>query len=339
MRAGGLAWVRNPISGVVSYVADLQDKNFAYTLGTQLSVSAPLDPAAMRQAVADCPFCPGNEERTFPPEVMRLTPAQLPSWDGAGQPEWVLRAFRNLFPRIPPELTGERNESYLVVEDPRHFLDLARDHADLMYTGALAASQFVAIIRMCAAIGAMARANPAVRSVVVRKNQGRESGASQPHVHQQIIGAPVDLPVLAAERAAMGANPRLFEEMADLAERCGLMLERDRELAVYLSPVGTFPHSYDVVMPGWAQTMDQMPETMLERFARALHQVLALVGAQPLDYEIHQAENLPLHAHVNVRRFPYSNVAGTLVLPKRMLESVAAFQRARYRRQGAPLPA
>jgi len=332
MRAGALAWVRNPISGVVSYVADLQDKNFAYTLGSQLGAPEPIDQAALRQVVAACPFCPGNEARTFPPEVMRLTPAQFPSWDGTGQPEWLLRAFRNLFPRIPPELTGGRNESYLVVEDPRHFLEVTRDHSDLMFTGALSAAQFVEIIRMCAAIGALARTNPAVRSVVVRKNQGRESGASQPHVHQQIIGAPADLPVLAAERAALAANPRLFQELADLAERCGLMLERDQELAVYLSPVGTFPHSYDVVLPGCAQTLDQLPAARLERFARALHQVLGLVGAQPLDYEIHQAERLPLHAHVNVRRFPYSNVAGTLVLPKRMLESVAAFQRARYRR-------
>lgn len=333
MREGALAWVKNPISGVVSYVADLQDKNFAYTLGSHLAASVPpLDEGAIRQTVAACPFCPGNEARTFPPEIMRLAPAQFVAWEGPRDAAWVLRAFKNLFPRIPPELTGGRNESYLVVEDPRHYLDSARDGGDLTYTGVLAAAQFVEIIRMCAAIGAQARANPAVRSVVVRKNQGRESGASQPHVHQQIIGAPADLPALAAERGALAVNPRLFQELADLAERCGLMLERDEELAVYLSPVGTFPHSYDIVMPHCRQTLDRLPAPMLERFARALHQVLGLVGAQPLDYEIHQAEGLPLHAHVNVRRFPYSNVAGTLVLPKRMLESVAAFQRARYRR-------
>jgi galactose-1-phosphate uridylyltransferase len=31
--------------------------------------------------------------------------------------------------------------------------------------------------------------NPAVQSVLIRKHQGRESGASQPRIHTQVLGA------------------------------------------------------------------------------------------------------------------------------------------------------
>jgi len=51
---------------------------------------------------------------------------------------------------------------------------------------------------------------------------------------------------------------------------------------------------------------------------------LRILGPLPLDYEIHQSSELPLHAHVNARLFPYSNVAGTLNLPSTLLKNTAA---------------
>jgi galactose-1-phosphate uridylyltransferase len=323
IRDGFLTWVRNPFTGVTSYVVDLRDKSFAFTLGTQgpVTPTAPvLDPATKQQAIAVCPFCPGNEELTCP-ELMRLPTTALEA--GQTGSSWSLRVFNNLFPRIPIEYTGGRNESYILVEDPRHFQDAASRHDDLMYTAALGPEQFVRIVRICAQITQMARENPAVRSVLVRKNQGRESGASQPHVHTQIIGSAELWPSLMTEVRVLKEHPRLFDELANLAFKCDLTFPADAGLAVYLSPIGTFPHSYDIVMPDFFGTLDQLGESQLESFARALHCVLELVGPLPLDYEIHQAQELPLHAHVNARRFPYSNVGGTLQLPRRMLENAA----------------
>ena len=42
--------------------------------------------------------------------------------------------------------TGGRNESYVVVEDPRHFADGARHHDELLYTALLPLAQFRAIL-------------------------------------------------------------------------------------------------------------------------------------------------------------------------------------------------
>ena len=52
------------------------------------------------------------------------------------------------------------------------------------------------------------------------------------------------------------------------------------------------------------------------------------LGPLPLDYEIHQGAGLPLHAHINGRLYPYSNVAGTLNLPSQLVHNVAALRKA-----------
>ena len=132
MRDGALVWIKNPMTGVISYVVDVRGKSFAFTLGgrDELDPAAPtLGPDEIAKAQAVCPFCPGNETMA-PAEIFRVTPAEFPQWKGDGTAEgtgagaaWVMRVFNNLFPRIPAELTGGRNESYIVVEDPRHFLE------------------------------------------------------------------------------------------------------------------------------------------------------------------------------------------------------------------------
>src|SRR5438477_5018143 len=106
LRAGALFWIRNPFTGVISYVVDLRDKSFAFTLSTR-SFAAPAttssDQERMARAAATCPFCPGNESKA-PAELIRVPPGEVPGWDGGAASPWVMRVFNNLFPRIPAEL-------------------------------------------------------------------------------------------------------------------------------------------------------------------------------------------------------------------------------------------
>ena len=81
-------------------------------------------------------------------------------------------------------------------------------------------------------------------------------------------------------------------------------------------------------MPGFKGLMSELSAGELRPFARALHRILRILGPLPLDYEIHQSPDLPLHVHVNARFYPYSNVAGTLNLPRTLLESAAALRKA-----------
>jgi len=338
-RDGALVWIRNPITGVISYVVDLRNKSFAFTLGMR---DEPIEPPHLtdeqiRAATKDCPFCPGNE-RLCTAELFRLTAQDIPDWTGRDKrngDEWVVRVFNNLFPRIPSELTGGRNESYIVVEDPRHYVDSPRSHSDLLSTGMLGEGHFRCLLEADVRVMRLARENHSVRAVVIRKNQGRESGASQPHPHQQILGSPEPFPAVAAEARAERETPGLFDEIVTLMERLGLTIENDKGVVSYASPIGAFPRSYDVVMPQHRDaTLADLSADELGRFAGAIYRVLRILGPLPLDYEIHQGPGVPLHAHLNARFFPYSNVAGTLNLPSTLLERTAEIRNAIARRRG-----
>ncbi len=329
LRDGALVWIRNPFTRVISYIVDLRDKSFAFTLGARDLAPPPVSQSEqerMQRALATCPFCPGNESKA-PAELLRVKPADVEGWDGDRASPWAIRVFNNLFPRIPSELTGGRNESYVVVEDCRHFHPSVRSASDLLFTGALSETHFCRLIQTVAEVVGRALNNPTVQSVAVRKNQGPESGASQPHIHQQVIGSPVCLPAVDLEVRALESEPRLWEELIALAGDLGLMIDSQSRVISYASPIGAFPRSYDVVMPDYKGLLNQLDGEGLQAFARAIHRILRFVGPLPLDYEIHQAEGFPLHAHINVRRFPYSNVAGTLNLPQGIFDFVAVLRR------------
>jgi hypothetical protein len=333
MREGALVWIKSPITGVISYVVDVRGKSFAFTLGGREELNPdvpPPDARSLRNAIRACPFCPGNEHLA-PTELMRVTPAEFPQWPGHQVLEdssWVIRVFNNLFPRIPEGLTGGRNESYIVVEDPRHFSEHPRSINDLMCTGALGEEHFHQLLLTDVRLMQRVLTNPAVHSVVIRKNQGRESGASQPHPHQQVIGSPQPLPALEAEARAEHENPGLWEELIEIVDRVGLVLERHEGIVSYASPIGAFPRSYDVVMPRFHGNLAELPPDELRRFASSIFRLVRILGPLPLDYEIHQGASLPLHAHINGRLYPYSNVAGTLNLPSQLVHNVAALRKA-----------
>jgi galactose-1-phosphate uridylyltransferase len=202
-----------------------------------------------------------------------------------------------------------------------------------MCTGALGEEHFLRLIQTDIAVMRRATENHAVRSIVIRKNQGRESGASQPHLHQQLIGAPSALPVLVAEAEAERRGPGLWEELLELVERLGLVIERRDGVVSFASPIGAFPRSYDVMMPRFRGTLAELETGQLRLFARAICRILRVLGPLPLDYEIHQGEGLPLHAHINSRLYPYSVVAGTLNLPSVLVQNVAALRRALQRHE------
>jgi galactose-1-phosphate uridylyltransferase len=333
IRDGSLVWIKSPISGVISYVVDVRGKSFAFTLGGRENAdpdAGHLNPESILHATEACPFCPGNEAMTTR-EVFRMTREEVPEWTGATTVDgegWVVRVINNLFPRIPAELTGNRNESYIVVEDPRHFIDTPRSQDDLIFTGALGGGHFLRLMQADARVMRLALENPDVGSIVIRKNQGRESGASQPHLHQQIIGSPEPFPAVLAEARAERENPHMWHELVGLMERLKLVIDRGESVVSYASPVGIFPRSYDVVMPDFRGLLSELTPEQMRQFANAIYRILMILGPLPLDYEIHQGEGLPLHAHINARLYPYSNVAGTLNLPGTLLQSAAAIRNA-----------
>jgi galactose-1-phosphate uridylyltransferase len=328
---GELVWVRNPFTGAVTYFTHVHKKRSGFVRQAQdaLLRGAPPDRAAteaqlrreLEAAQRSCPFCPGNENHT-PEEVWRVPPpAALAHRAPTG---WLIRAVPNLIPRIPECCTGGRSESYVVIEDPRHFADDAQGHEDLLYTGLLPLEQFQALLAADVEVARQAYANPAVRAVLIRKNQGRESGASQPHVHNQVIGSDLPFAPVAQECSATAREPRVWDEIIAFSREHGFLLDERDGCCAYFCPFGTFPRSYEVVcLQDWVRAID-LPAARWKTFAAVLYGILQILGPVPLDYEIHDGPGVPLHAHVNERHFVYSNIGGTLNLPSTLVATLPA---------------
>jgi len=323
---GELVWVRNPFTGTVTYFTHLHRKRSGFVRRAQDARLRPAlpdraAPAAqlheeLEGAQRACPFCPGNEDRT-PQEVLRITAHEV--FPGATRDGWLIRAVPNLIPRIPECCTGGRNESYVVIEDPRHFADGAQGHDDLLYTGLLPLEQFQTLLAADVEVARRVYRNPAVHAVLIRKNQGRESGASQPHVHNQVIGSDIPFATVARECEVSAQTPRVWEDIITFARTHGFLLEERDGCCAYFCPFGTFPRSYEIVcLQDWARVTD-VPAPRWKTFATVLYGVLHALGPVPLDYEVHDGPGMPLHAHVNERHFAYSNIGGTLNLPSTLV--------------------
>jgi len=325
---GALVWVRNPFTGDITYFTHVHRKRSGFLHRTQqrLLAEAHVDreryEAALRAeleaSLRECPFCPGNEHRS-PDEICRVTSEEV--FGRASDSPWLIRAVRNLVPRIPECCTGGQNESYVVVEDPRHFADGARGHDDLLYSAMLPVEQFEALLEVDRFVARRAYENPSVRKVLIRKNQGHESGASQPHVHHQVIGSDRNFPSIERECRVTARESEVWHEILDFARTFGFVIAERAPCIAYFCPFGTFPRSYEIVCLEEWRPLTAIPTDTWRTFARMLHEVLKILGPVPLDYEIHDGPGVPLHAHVNSRHYPYSNIGGTLNLPSLLLQS------------------
>lgn len=327
---GELLWVRNPFTGAVTYFTHVHKKRSGFVRhGPAPQSPSPEEAerdrahrrAEMDAALAACPFCPGNEAATRE-EVLRRTEREI--WSERSSDRWIIRAVRNIIPRIPESCTGGRNESYVVIEDPRHFVNGESGADELLHSGLLAPEQFQALLEVDVEVARLAYSNPDVRAVLVRKNQGPESGASQPHVHNQVIGSDIPIPVVEREAEVMRAHPHVWSDVIALArEHNFIVAERDGCVA-YFCPFGTFPRSYEVVSLDDRARIVDIPPARWHVFVSLLRECVQLLGAMPLDYEIHDGRGVPLHAHINARHYPYSNIGGTLNLPSNLLSRPAS---------------
>jgi galactose-1-phosphate uridylyltransferase len=338
---GQVVWIRNPFTGTHTFFNNIHKKIFFLRAKKPtLSVTRPrpaepqvsLPPEILMQMAQEetgCFFCPGHEDQTTP-ELFRVTYGEIlePDEVPAGiQPDaWAIRVFHNLIPRIPEECTGGRNESYVLVEDARHYMLNARSNRDLQWSGALPVKQFVALLKANVRTMHLAYANETVHSVLIRKNQGAESGGSQPHIHNQVIASNALFPDIEAEMQVTAREPHIWVECADFFRQEGWIIHEEGSLVTCWSPFGKFPRCFDIIDLAHWGPLTEMADEVIERFARALQQVLVLFGPFALDYEVHQGDGIPLHVHVNSRQFTYSNIGGTLNLPNDLADKVQAIR-------------
>ena len=136
-----------------------------------------------RQFVQDCPFCPGNEEKT-PEEIYRFPAQGL----------WQLRAVRNLYPVFGDDgdstslnmgihhIINGYGRHEVFIDHPQHGIHLTEMTED----------HIAALLRAYRdRMSDLYQATENHIYVMVFKNFGPASGGSIPHTHSQIIAMPV----------------------------------------------------------------------------------------------------------------------------------------------------
>lgn len=186
-----------------------------------------------------CPFCEGSETST-PAEV----DADRPEGGGPDGPGWLVRAFPNLYPSLPPHIG--RHE--VVVNSPTHlgsFAELTREQA----------GRAVAVwMSRLDAIGRDRR----TRWPFWFLNQGAAAGASLLHTHAQLIGLPFVPPALARREAAFTASTcPICEQIASADER---VIAQIHGLVVWCPDAPPMPHLVRIApaahLPGWDGSVD-----------------------------------------------------------------------------------
>ena len=134
--------------------------------------------------VENCPFCPGNENKT-PPEVMRY-PADH------AQP-WSVRVIPNKFAALSSEVAPTRNLQHLRRRiDGFGFHEViidSRDHSTCM--ALLPDVQVARILTTFKERYSSLCSDRRINHITIFKNHGADAGASLQHPHSQIIATPV----------------------------------------------------------------------------------------------------------------------------------------------------
>jgi UDPglucose--hexose-1-phosphate uridylyltransferase len=192
----------------------------------------------------NCPFCPGNEDKT-PPEILRLP-------DGNG---WKARVVPNKYSALSPEAKPDRTIRRsmrsmagfgvhdVVIETP--------DHSQAM---ALMPDAHVAdILRIYKTRYDELSLDPRIAQVTIFKNSGADAGTSLEHSHSQLIATPV---ISQQVRERFQAALRHYDEFGccifcqmvdeELKEQQRVVLQSEHFVAIeiFASPSPFFTHIY-----------------------------------------------------------------------------------------------
>lgn len=293
---------QDPVTGVVTVLEPqraLRPRDHAF-------------PVKTLNDAADCPFCPGHEDRTPPPQLELSLP---------GEATWTVRAFENLYPALtagdeedwPRELdarwpysgTSGFGAHDVIVESPRHDDSISRytpQHA------ALLVDAWAERLRHWRADGRFA-------SALVFRNEGAAAGASMSHPHSQVIALPRVPEALVRELGN-------FSEEATLTRRCilcaameaddagGRVVFDDGVTAVHAPWASPTPHFMRIAPRRCSDSLaDVSPEERASLGAALVAATAALTGAlgevafnlvlHDVPYSARPA-GLPFHWHVEV---------------------------------------
>lgn len=230
-----------------------------------------------------CPFCPGNECAL--PSILREHPAR-----GAGA--WSTRVVPNRYPIVTPGGANLGGRHEVVIETPRHDIDLARlDPAGRRAVVATWRDRYRELARHWV-------------SVVILRNYGPSGGASLAHPHSQIVALDRPTPAMAGIEARAARHHRRTGR-ALVHEALRRELDDGRRMVVDDGAFGCFvPYWAEVPYETWIvphrrqSDFGALADTEIGDLAEALGETLNRLARHAGD----PAYNLTIHGATRGRR-------------------------------------
>ena len=249
-----------------------------------------------------CPFCAGHESMT-PSEIFVLK-------DAEGR--WRTRVVPNLYKAVAIEADDERREEGLyekiegfgaheiIVDTPEHITEF----------DALDSTEMFDWLRTLKARINDLRQDSRLRYFSLFKNQGRNAGATLPHVHTQLIALPVvphrELHVLKHLHAYYRQHGRsVFKDIVDYeGEQKSRVVDESEHFLAYTPYASQF--AFEVILMPKTDISDigACHDTLLSEAASLLKKVLSALRREvkEFDYNIH-IQNPPFQKEYETETF------------------------------------
>jgi UDPglucose--hexose-1-phosphate uridylyltransferase len=224
--------------------------------------------------VADCPFCPGNEDQTSGESISFPDPAT---------DLWRVRVIENKFPAVQPDGSAERFQDHplalslkgiglheVVVESALHNRYLAFMEDDEVFDVVRAYRDRLRVMHTV----------DFVRQVIIFKNHGHSAGTSLEHPHSQIVAAPVvprhrrhQYDVAIQHYDERGRN--LYQDMVEFEIEKGLRVVHADDTFVEMHPYASRrPFETWIVPRNSAASFADVSDDELRKFGVALRDAL-----------------------------------------------------------------
>lgn len=249
--------------------------------------------------IQSCPFCEGNEDQT-PPEVLAVRPAGGPADTGG----WNVRVVPNRYPATRmglPDVDPQRVKSSLggtcaglgrhevVIERPDHhwtISDLSDEHVTQIFDVYRQRLRFL-------------RTKRPLRYAMIFKNVGQAAGASQEHVHSQILAtstlpARIEEEVNGSERYYQRHSRCVFCDMIQWElSQSERVVEETTEFFVWCPYASRFPFELWVIPKVHSCRFEDIPMDDLGPLGELLRSLLIrmemMAGSVAYNYYVHTA--------------------------------------------------
>ncbi len=249
----------------------------------RIEVTAAFDP--------DCPFCPGNEDRT-PPDLLRVP-------KGALESDWQIRVVPDKFAVLQPEIPPVRKGGFfraiggfghheIVVEHPTHNMELSDMGVEHIFK----------VLKVYRTRQRELSRDKNVRFVAIFRQHGTIAGATFSHPHSQIIATAMVPEYIHRKqeiaKSYSGMTQRtLYSDIWEQESSSERLIEKDGTMTAFVPFAAAVPYEMWIMPrephPSFAMASDHDLEGLAGMLQRCLLRLRSCCGEVAFSYIIHSA--------------------------------------------------